>query len=309
MSSTAVSLITSAPDGYFVQWMQVYETNIGILGSVMKALAPHFGAYALYNTDDLDILIVATRGPTLPDPDDRLLQSPLLRAELRRIGVQSVADIQTRKIGDNLTIGPLLQSLSVPPNSDFFPFVDLNAPRLRYMRDNALELPSLTLLPIPFLELLDRSAPPGATVEPSSNSVLFRDRFVQRALEIRHAVSAGSLFSLDPLSASYLLRIDMSGEQCAATAAAGRLEKRDSRSISRRGPRRTCGRPSSRAFGTKVRSSPCYRDVPGGHIGPWADLYALPYRSVTHRRSPSWVRNCSHRTLQHRPTMSPTSPR
>ena len=39
-------------DGYFVQWMQVYETNIGVLASVMKALAPHFGAYALYNTDD-----------------------------------------------------------------------------------------------------------------------------------------------------------------------------------------------------------------------------------------------------------------
>ena len=45
--------------------MQVYETNLGVVASVMKALAPHFGAYALYNTDDLDILIIATRGATL----------------------------------------------------------------------------------------------------------------------------------------------------------------------------------------------------------------------------------------------------
>src|ERR1700733_6774351 len=268
-----------APDGYFVQWMQVYETNIGILGSVMKALAPHFGAYALYNTDDLDILIVATRGPTLPDPDDRLLQSPLLRAELRRIGVQSVADIQMRKIGDNLTIGPLLQSLSVPPNSDFFPFVDLNAPRLRYMRENALELPSLTLLPIPFLELLDRSAPPGATVEPSSNSVLFRDRFVQRALEIRHAVSAGSLFSLDPLSASYLLRIDMSQDQCAA-AAAPDVWKSAIRSIS--DETAAYLRPAElEGLWNKVKSSPCYRDVPGEHK-TWADLFA----AISQRNAP-----------------------
>jgi spermidine synthase len=125
-------------DGYFVQWMQIYETNIGILASVMKALAPHFGAYALYNTDDLDILIIATRGAALRIPDERLLQSPQLRAELARIGVQSVADIQSRKIGDNLTIGPLLQAIAVPANSDFFPFVDLNAPRLRYMRENAI---------------------------------------------------------------------------------------------------------------------------------------------------------------------------
>ena len=50
------------PDGYFVQWMQVYETNLSILASVIKALAPHFGAYALYNVDDLDVLIIATKG-------------------------------------------------------------------------------------------------------------------------------------------------------------------------------------------------------------------------------------------------------
>ena len=102
--------------------MQVYETNLGVVASVIKALAPHFGAYALYNTDDVDILIIATRGTALPAPDDRLLESPQLRAELARVGVQSVADIQTRKIGDNLTIGPLLQTMTVPPNSDFFPY-------------------------------------------------------------------------------------------------------------------------------------------------------------------------------------------
>src|ERR1019366_1122918 len=100
-----------AADGYFVQWMQVYETNIGVVASVIKALAAHFGAYALYNTDDLDILIVATRGATLRTPDDRLLKSPQLRAELERVGIQSVADVQLRKIGDNRTIGPLLQTI------------------------------------------------------------------------------------------------------------------------------------------------------------------------------------------------------
>jgi len=54
-----------AADGYFVQWMQIYETNLGVVASVIKALAPHFGAYAIYNTDDLDILIIATRAAAL----------------------------------------------------------------------------------------------------------------------------------------------------------------------------------------------------------------------------------------------------
>jgi hypothetical protein len=45
--------------------------------------------------------------------------------------------------------------------------------------------------------------------------VLFRDRVVRRALDIRRAVSSGSLFELDPESAAYLSRIDMSPERCA----------------------------------------------------------------------------------------------
>jgi spermidine synthase len=272
-----------APDGYFVQWMQVYETDIGVLASVIKALAPHFGAYALYNTDDLDILIVATRAAALRTPDDRLLQSPQLRAELTRVGVQSVADIELRKIGDNRTIGPLLQSLPVPPNSDFFPYVDLNAPRLRYMRKNALELPALTLLPIPFLELLDGSAPPGPTAEPATNSVLLRDRLVHRALEIRRAVAIASLDDLDPLSASYLSRIDMSRDRCAAEAAqntwniAVRNISDDTAAY--------LNRAELEQIWQKVTSSACYREATGEQRA-WADLLA----AISRRSAPDIVR-------------------
>jgi len=272
-----------APDGYFVQWMQVYETNIGVLASVMKALAPHFGAYALYNTDDSDILIIATRGAALRIPDDQLLQSPQLRAELARVGVQSVADIELRKIGDNLTIGPLFQTIPVPPNSDFFPYVDLNAARLRYMGENAIELPALTVLPIPFLELLDDSAPRGPTVEPAANSALYRDRLVRRALEIRRAVFSGSLNNLDPLSASYLSRIDMGRDRCAAKEGLNAW-KTAVRNIS----------DDTAAFlnpveleeiWNKVMSSPCYRDVTGEHK-TWADLLA----AISHRDAPEIVK-------------------
>jgi hypothetical protein len=262
--------------------MQIYETNIGILASVMKALAPHFGAYALYNTDDLDILIIATRGAALRIPDERLLQSQPLRAELERIGVQSVADIQSRKIGDNLTIGPLLQAIAVPANSDFFPFVDLNAPRLRYMRENALDLPALTMLPFPFLELLDGAARRAPTAEPAANSVLVRDRLVRRALEVRRAVSSDSFDNLDPQTAAYLAHIDMSRERCAEEAQS--TWKIAVRNIS----------DYTAAFlspgeleeiWNKVIASPCYRDVSGDHR-MWADLFA----AIARRDAPQIVR-------------------
>jgi spermidine synthase len=204
-----------ADDGYFVQWIQVYETNIGIVASVVKALAPHFGAYALYNVNDVDMLIIATRAASLEIPDDRLLQSLELRAELQRVGIQSAADLSSRQMGNNRTIGPLLESLQVPANSDFYPFVDLNAPRLRYLRETAIELPTLTVLPIPFFELLGGAAPQNPMAEPAANSALFRDRLVQRALEVRNGASSGSLDGMDPLAADSLALIDMSGERCA----------------------------------------------------------------------------------------------
>lgn len=270
-------------DGYFVQWMQVYETNLGVIASVIKALAPHFGAYALYNTDDVDILIVATRGKTLRSPDPQLLRSPALRAELERVGIQSVADIELRKIGDNRSIGPLLKTLAVPPNSDYYPFVDLNAARLRYLRQSAIELPALTVLPIPFLELLQGDTPRAATAEPAANSVLFRDRLVRRALEIRRAVATDSLNELDPQSATYLWRIDASADHCAAGEGQNAW-KNALRNIS--DATAAYLNPAELAqLWRKVMASPCYGAVPG-EFRAWADLLA----AIAQRNAPAIVR-------------------
>ena len=258
-----------ASDGYFVQWMQIYETNINIVASVVKALAPHFGAYALYNTNDSDVLIIATRGAALRTSDDKLLQTPQLRAELARIGIQSAAELQSRKIGDDRNIGALLRKLPVPANSDFFPFVDLKAPRARYMNENAVQLPALTVLPIPFLELLEGAAARGPTAQPAANSPIYRDRLVRRALEIRRAITSDSLNNLDPLSARYLWLIDMNRERCAAKT--GQNEWRDAlRNISDYTAAYLNATELAELW-SKVKSAACYREVPGDHK-TWADL-------------------------------------
>ena len=268
-----------AADGYFAQWIQVYETNIEIVASVVKALAPHFGAYALYNVNDVDMLIVATRGAALRTPDDRLLQSPRLRAELERVGIQSVADIQSRQMGDNLTIGPLLQIIPVPANSDFYPFVDLNAPRLRYLRETAIELPALTVLPIPFFELLGGAAPRVPTVDPAANSAVFRDHLVQQALEIRRAASSGDLNGLDPLTARNLSLVDMSRDRCAAKPGQNEWENAV-RSISDDSTAYLNAAELEEIW-NKVVSSPCYLEATDERKA-WVDLLA----AIAHRNSP-----------------------
>jgi spermidine synthase len=271
------------PDGYFAQWMQVYETNTGILASVIKALGPHFGAYALYNVDDLDVLIVATRGAALRTPDDLLLQSPQLRVELERVGIRSVADFQSRKIGDDRTLGRLLQSMPVPPNSDFYPFVDLNAPRLRYLRQNAMELPALTVLPIPFLELIDGGTARQPTLEPSANSTLVRDRLVSRALAIQRAATSGRFDTLDPVTAGYLSIIGNTRDPCAEPAdqiawliAIKNISDYTAAFLS----------PAElESIWQPATSGACYRAASADHKA-WADLYA----ALARRDAPAIVR-------------------
>lgn len=259
------------PDGYFAQWVQVYETNIGVLASIIKALAPHFGAYTLYNVDDLDVLIVATRGTALGTPDDELLRAPLLRAELERVGIRSEADFQARKLGDNRTLGPVFESLPVPANSDFYPFVDLHAPRSRYLNENAMELPALTLLPIPFLELIDESKPRAATLDPSLSSVVVRDRFVLRALDIRRALASGSLDNLDPITARYLWLVGTGREACAAAPAQAAWADAV-RNLSDETAAYLNAAELEQLWAS-ILSSPCYAEV-GSEQDAWVNLFA-----------------------------------
>jgi spermidine synthase len=259
------------PDGYFAQWVQVYETNIDVLASIIKALAPHFGAYTLYNVDDLDVLIVATRGAVLRTPDEELLRSPLLRSELERVGIRSVADFQARKLGNNRTLGPVFEALPVPANSDFYPFVDLHAPRSRYLKENAMALPALTLLPIPFLELIDESKPRAATLEPSPSSVVVRDRFVLRALDIRHALTSGSLDNLDPVTARYLWLVGTDREACAAAPAQAAWADAV-RNLSD-ATAAYLNSAELEQLWASILSSPCYGEA-GAEQDAWVDLFA-----------------------------------
>jgi spermidine synthase len=272
------------PDGYLVQWIQTYETNVGVVASVIKALASHFGAYAIYNSDDSDILIIATRGAELALPNERIFQSPLLRTELNRIGIQRIDDIRLRKIGDNITLGPLLRSMSAPPNSDFFPFVDLNAPRLRFMGANASELPKLTVMPMPFLEFLSHDgAPRGPAIEPSANSTLVRDRSVRVALATRRAVLDGALKDLDPSIASDVMLIDTGRDGC-IEAGAQKTWRMAARNISDR-TAAYLGAAELEAIWNKITASPCYRAA-SVEQKTWVDLFA----AIAHRNSSDIVK-------------------
>jgi spermidine synthase len=85
-----------APDGYFVQWLQIYETDISIIASVLKAMTPHFPTYSIYGTDDSNVLILATRAGSLPDETAAPFDWPVLRDELAHVGIVPTECLRTR---------------------------------------------------------------------------------------------------------------------------------------------------------------------------------------------------------------------
>src|SRR5690348_11111782 len=142
------------PDGLLVQWIQIYETDITVAASIFKALAPHFKDYAVYSTDNANILIVASPEAAVPPLQHDLFAVPALAHELRLAGLGSMGDLELRRIGDKHMLDALMAGFPVPANSDFYPYVDLNAPRMRFLGRDALELVRLGDLPVPVAEIL-----------------------------------------------------------------------------------------------------------------------------------------------------------
>jgi hypothetical protein len=141
-------------EGVFVQWLQLYEFNDDLASSVLKSLAGNFSDYAIFNTDNADVMIVAKRSGRLPDPDFRRLFVGPLAAELARVGIKGPDDLLVRKTGSKEILDAMLADSRVPPNSDYFPFLDLNAGKARYQASVATLFYSSSILPMPLLEML-----------------------------------------------------------------------------------------------------------------------------------------------------------
>ena len=259
------------PEGYFAQWIQIYESDIGVVASIMKALSRHFGAYEIYNLNDHDILIVATRSAAFAAPDAQIFQWPRMRAELERVGVQSTSDIRWRLIGDGRLLDPLFSTEAAPANSDYFPFVDLNAPRFRFLISNANELAQLTWLPVPFLELLRADGPVSPSLEPSEHSRLQRDLRVRGALAIRRALSSGKLGDLDTNAVAWLQLVEASGQVCADLA--GRKAWTESLQTVSSMTAPFLSASELAEMWNRIKDTACYREATGD-VRTWADLLA-----------------------------------
>jgi spermidine synthase len=143
-------------DGVLIQWLQVYEIDMPLVSSVIKALANNFNDYVIYAANFGDIIIVAKQTGKVADIKPEIFNTGL-RAELKKININNFSDLQLRRIGDKQLLQPLFLSYNIRSNSDYYPVLDLGAAAARYIGKDATALINLYQAPIPVLELLGRN--------------------------------------------------------------------------------------------------------------------------------------------------------
>jgi spermidine synthase len=147
------------PEGVLTQWFQMYEITPELVASVLRAIGEEFEDYAIYAANDGDLLIVAGRASTFAKPLADVFQSPALTAELRRVHVRTIGDIELRRIGGKKIMAPFFATYGVPANSDFHPYLDRHAARHRFMQSSARELTQFGQDGVPVIAILEGARP------------------------------------------------------------------------------------------------------------------------------------------------------
>lgn len=172
--------------GVLVQWFQLYEIDIKLIASVMRALAQNFPDYAIYATTDSDLLIVAGDPETLARPlVDVFAAHPGVGQELRKVHVQTIGDMELRRLGGKLALHPLFLSYNIPPNSDYYPYLDLNAARHRFLQTDAGELTQVGAAGVPVVEILEGRPRYTRPISHDGDDYLDRIEYARRAAYAR----------------------------------------------------------------------------------------------------------------------------
>lgn len=132
-----------APGGVFGQWLHLYEIDDVLVLSVLAAIDRTFPAYEVFLTSNVDLLVVATNAPRLPEPDWSVISMPGVREDLSRVIPFTAAAFEDLRIGGRSTLHPYLARAAQIANSDYFPLLDLGTERTRFLHISADGITSL----------------------------------------------------------------------------------------------------------------------------------------------------------------------
>jgi spermidine synthase len=143
-----------APGGVFVQWLQFYELDDRLLGSMLAAMDTAFSDYDVYQTSAGDLAVLAVREGSAPALGELPAAETGFLAELAKIGITRREHVLARRVGSKRQLAPLYAQFRPPVNSDFYPFVQLEATRARFAQRGAFAFLDLANAALPVNEML-----------------------------------------------------------------------------------------------------------------------------------------------------------
>src|SRR5258708_30570465 len=113
---------------------------------------------SIYAATTSDRLVVAGEAQTLGRALADINAMPGVARELRRVHLNSVSEMEIRRLGGKQSLAQMFLSYGVPANSDFHPYLDLHAAKHRFLNTSAQELTSLLGYSVPIVALLEGRA-------------------------------------------------------------------------------------------------------------------------------------------------------
>lgn len=172
-----------AERGILVQWIQLYEINLRLVASIFKAIETTFPDYVVYATNYGDMVIVCRNGK-IGRLDPTVLTRPVIADMLKRLNINGIQDLEMRCVGDQRMLSPLMTAFPVSPNSDFYPVVDQEATRCRFMGESATSLLSMATENLPLSETFS----PGRSAW--GDMVVTSDQYFPKSWAISEAKAA-----------------------------------------------------------------------------------------------------------------------
>jgi spermidine synthase len=127
-------------DGLFCQWIHLYELDTSALASVARAIEKSFTHYSLYATNSGDVLFIASNNGEIPLPGKEIFSQTKVLPYLKRIGILTLDDLYSTILGNRAIYSPLFNTYNAPINSDFFPYLELNASKAHFTKNSSHEI-------------------------------------------------------------------------------------------------------------------------------------------------------------------------
>jgi len=192
------------PNGLFVQWLQLYEINPALVSSVLNAMLPEFGDVHAYLANSGDLIMVASPEGRIPPLRDVAALDPGLSEELERLGQGSLPDLRDHFLLDRRGLVAYAAMYPVQANSDYFPILQLRAPRTRFQNSRVTDFNTFMTAPWPISRGLGGLPErPFESPLPSYERQITNDNKLRAARELRAALVDGH-----PISGQYASQSD-----------------------------------------------------------------------------------------------------